>query len=196
MAIPKELDPIPLFKSWLEEAHRADLEEPTAMILATTDESGKATARTVLMKGVDDRGFVFYTNLESPKARHLRANPYAALCFHWMPLGKQVCVRGPVTLVSDEEADVYFASRPRENQIAAWASKQSQPLVGRFELERRVAKYALKYGLGKVPRPAFWSGYRVFPESIEFWNVRPFRLHDRLLYRRTPTGWEIQELYP
>ena len=166
------------------------------MTLATADAQGRPSVRVVLLKAVDDRGFVFYTNLTSRKAQDLEVNPYAALCFHWMPVGRQVRVCGPVEKVSDAEADAYFASRPRQSQIAAWASKQSLPMEGRFELEKRVAKYAAKFAIGGLPRPPFWSGYRVIPESIEFWNVRPYRLHDRVLFTRTSNGWQAQELYP
>jgi pyridoxamine 5'-phosphate oxidase len=194
--IPLDADPIELFKEWYAEAQKLPLEEPTAMTLATANAAGVPSLRVVLLKAVDARGFVFYTNLTSPKARDLEENPRAALCFHWMPVGRQVRVTGSVERVSDEEADAYFASRPRQSQIAAWASKQSQPMEGRFELEKRVAKYAAKFALGGLHRPDFWSGYRVIPETIEFWNVRPYRLHDRVLYSRTPEGWAAKVLYP
>ncbi len=196
MAISKDADPIELFKQWYGEAQKLPLEEPTSMTLATADAQGRPSVRVVLLKAVDHRGFVFYTNLTSRKAHDLEANPYAALCFHWMPVGRQVRVSGPVEKVSDAEADEYFASRPRQSQIAAWASKQSLPMEGRFELEKRVAKYAARFAIGGLPRPPFWSGYRVIPESIEFWNVRPYRLHDRVLFTRTDNGWRAQELYP
>lgn len=197
MAIPKDADPIELFKQWYAEAQKLPLDEPTAVTLATADATGRPSARVVLLKALDERGFVFYTNLESPKSKQLRENPRAALCFHWMPVGRQVRVEGHVESVTDEEADAYFASRPRQSQVAAWASKQSQAMEGRFELEKRVAKYAVKWAVGNLPRPPFWSGYRVIPEAIEFWNVRPFRLHDRVLYTRGENGaWTARELYP
>ena len=198
MAIPRHPDPIVLFQKWLEEAKKADLVEPTAFTLGTVDAHGRPSARVLLLKGVDERGFVFYTNLKSRKARELRDNPLTTLCFYWMPLYKQVRVEGRAELVSPEEADAYFASRPRESQLGAWASKQSEPLEGRFELERRVAKYAIQFNIRKVPRPEFWSGYRVTPDRIEFWQALPFRLHDRLLYTRDPEsgGWSMQALFP
>jgi len=197
MAIPRHPDPIVLFQKWLEEAKNADLVEPTAFTLGTVDVHGRPSARVLLLKGVDERGFVFYTNLKSRKARELRDNPLTTLCFYWMPLYKQVRVEGRAELVSPEEADAYFASRPRESQLGAWASKQSEPLEGRFELERRVAKYAIQFNVRKIPRPEFWSGYRVTPERIEFWQSLPFRLHDRLLYTRDPDGgWSMQALFP
>lgn len=197
MAIPKDRDPIELFQEWYAEAQKLALEEPTAMTLATADSDGRPHLRVVLLKGLDERGFVFYTNLTSPKAGELRENPVAALCFHWMPVGRQVRVEGRVEAVTDEEADAYFVSRPRQSQIAAWASKQSQPMESRFELEKRVAKYALKWAVGNLPRPEFWSGFRVIPDMVEFWNVRPYRLHDRVRYSRIENGaWKAEELFP
>ncbi|HNR29606.1 MAG TPA: pyridoxamine 5'-phosphate oxidase [Candidatus Hydrogenedentes bacterium] len=198
MPIPFEDDPLVTFTAWFAEAQaRTDaIPEPTAATLATVDALGMPDARIVLVKAADARGFLFYTNLESPKARQLDALPHAALCFYWGPLDRQVRIRGRIERVSDAEADAYFASRPKESQIGAWASKQSQPLVGRFELEKRVAIFAAKYAIGKVPRPEFWSGYRLVPEAIEFWLKRPYRLHERLLYTRTDDGWDKQYLYP
>ena len=189
-------DPIALFQEWLQRAIDAGIEEPTAMTLATVAPDGHPDARMLLLKGVDERGFVFYTNLESPKAQALRHDPRVALCFYWMPLDKQVRVRGRAEMVSDEEADAYFATRARLSQIGAWASKQSRSMQGYFELEAEVAKAALRFGMGKVPRPPFWSGFRVVPEQIEFWTEKPFRRHERILYQRTSEGWQTQWLYP
>ena len=189
-------DPITLFQTWLGEAKDSGLREPTAMTLATVDAEGNPEARMVLLKGVDEHGFVFYTNCQSPKARALLLHPRAALCFYWMPLGKQVRICGPTQAVTDEEADAYFASRPRLSQIGAWASRQSSPMSGYYELEAEVAKFALKFGIGKVPRPPHWSGFRLDPKTIEFWTEKPFRRHERILYTRVAEGWETQWLFP
>lgn len=189
-------DPIPLFQTWLQEAAASGLEEPTAMTVATVDPDGYPDARMLLLKGVDDRGFVFYTNMESPKAQALLHDPRVALCFYWGEIGKQVRVRGRANVVSDEEADAYFATRPRLSQISAWASKQSTEMPGYFELEAEVAKAAFRFGVGEVPRPPFWSGFRVVPEQIEFWRQKPFRRHERILYTRASDGWQTQWLYP
>ncbi len=189
-------DPFERFAAWLAEAEAREPNNPSAMSLATVDAGGRPSLRMVLLRGYDARGFVFYTNLDSRKGRELRERPYAALCFHWKSLERQVRIEGRVEAVTAEEADAYFASRPKDSQIGAWASKQSQPLAARFELESRVAKYGLLYGIGKVPRPPFWSGCRVIPDAIEFWEERPFRLHDRTLFRRSDDGWTTSKLFP
>jgi pyridoxamine 5'-phosphate oxidase len=196
VAVRLQTDPFVQFRAWMAEAERAEPNDPNAMTLATVGPDGQPSARMVLLKGVDDQGFVFYTNLGSRKARELDANPKAALCFHWKSLRRQVRIEGAVEAVTEAEADAYFATRPRISQIGAWASKQSQPLIGRFELEARVAKYTARHAVGTVPRPPFWSGYRLMPDAIEFWEDRPFRLHMRHLYRRHAEGWRGQELYP
>ncbi|MBO6635712.1 pyridoxamine 5'-phosphate oxidase [Parvibaculum sp.] len=191
-------DPFALFDEWMERARASEPEDANAMALATADGDGLPDVRMVLLKGADARGFVFYTNLESAKGLELKENPQAALCFHWKSLRRQIRVRGTVTPVSEEEADAYFASRAKDSQIGAWASKQSRPLEGRFELEKQVAVFAAKFGLGKVPRPEHWSGYRVVPSRIEFWRDRPFRLHDRLVFKRESASapWRTERLYP
>jgi pyridoxamine 5'-phosphate oxidase len=189
-------DPMALFRAWFKEAEASEPTEANAVALATADARGMPSLRMVLLKDADARGFVFYTNLESRKGGELAANPRAALCFHWKSLRRQVRVEGSVECVSDAEADAYFATRARQSQIGAWASQQSRPLAGIFELERRMAQFAAKFGLGKVPRPSFWSGFRVRPERIEFWRERPFRLHERLIYARREGGWRTERLYP
>ena len=189
-------NPIALFKTWFQEAIDAGLKEPSAMAVATVDADGCPDARMVLLKGVDERGFVFYTNLESPKAHDLLQQPRAALCFYWDKLDRQVRIRGRAERVSDTEADAYFATRPRLSQIGAWASKQSQPMRGYLELEAEVTKTLVRFGLGEVPRPPFWSGFRVVPDQIEFWKQKPFRRHERILYTCTAGDWQKQWLYP
>ncbi len=197
MAIQQEESPFVLFDNWYAEAAECEaIEDHTAMTLATTDATGAPDARQVLLKGHDPAGFVFYTNMISPKAAQLQAVPRAALCFYWMPLGKQVRIRGPVEHTSDAEADAYFASRPRQSRLGAWASKQSRPLESSRALEKRIAKYVSRYLFGPVPRPEFWSGFRVVPEAIEFWLKQPYRLHDRVLYTKSGADWVRQRLYP
>lgn len=192
-------DPIALFKQWQADAAQAKVGDPTAMALATTDAQGRPSVRMVLLKAVDARGFVFYTNLDSPKVAHLHAHPHAALCFHWHAIDRQIRVEGPVEPVTDAEADAYFASRARLSQIGAWASKQSRPMDGYWELEKAVAATMLRYPIGSVPRPPNWSGFRVKPLRIEFWWQKPFRHHQRFAYERPSAGasWgKEQWLYP
>lgn len=194
----EESEPFALFAEWLAEAERSEPNDPTAMALATVDSAGLPNVRMVLLKGFDERGFVFYTNIESAKGVELTGSGKAALCFHWKSLRRQVRVRGPVEPVTDGESDAYFQSRPRDSRIGAWASKQSRPLESRFALEKSVAKFTARFALGEVPRPPYWSGFRILPLSFEFWKDRPFRLHERLLFTRSSPGapWMSSRLYP
>ncbi|MBN8552442.1 MAG: pyridoxamine 5'-phosphate oxidase [Caulobacterales bacterium] len=189
-------EPFTLFGDWLALAREREPNDANAMALATADATGLPDCRMVLLKDFDTQGFVFYSNAESAKGRQLTENPRAALLFHWKSLRRQVRARGRITPVTTEEADAYFVSRAREARIGAWASDQSRPLEGRFALEKRVADYGLKFGLGEVPRPAHWTGWRLAPDQIEFWRDRPFRLHDRLQFARSDGGWSRTRLYP
>jgi pyridoxamine 5'-phosphate oxidase len=197
-ALFAESEPFALFERWFKDAKEKEPNDPNGMALATVDAQGFPDVRMVLLKAVDAQGFVFYTSAESAKGTQLAANDHAALCFHWKSLRRQVRVRGAVSFVSDAEADVYFQSRDRGARLGAWASVQSRPLEDRLALEKRIAEVALKYGVGEVPRPPYWRGYRLAPLSIEFWRDRPFRLHDRLVFTRGTPGeaWAKSRLYP
>ncbi len=191
-------DPFALFAEWLAEARKSEPNDSNAMALATADAHGAPDVRMVLLKGVSEDGFVFYSNADSRKGVQLGANAQAALCFHWKSLRRQVRVSGKVELATEAEADAYFSSRAKDSQIGAWASEQSRPMEGRFELEKRIAQFAVKYGLGTTPRPPQWKGWRIVPTRIEFWRDRPFRLHDRLEFIREDrnTPWMTRRLYP
>lgn len=189
-------DIVAKFNGWLEEAVRLEIPEPTTMSLATADECGEPSVRMVQLKRADERGFEFYTNLQSAKAIHLKRNPRAALCLYWQPLGRQVRVSGQVEPVSDAEADACFAARPRLLQIGTWASKQSQPMAGAFDLEQACGALAVRYALGAVPRPRFWSGFRVKPDRVEFFRRLALGRAERVQYIRKNAGWVAQRLYP
>jgi len=189
-------EPFRLFGEWLEDATKSELNDPNGVCLATVDQDGMPDARMVLLKGFDEAGFVFYTNFESAKGREILSSMKAAMCFHWKSLRRQVRIRGNVEIVTDAEADAYFAIRPRGSRIGAWASRQSRPLESRFALEKAVADYTAKHLIGEIPRPAHWSGFRIVPTAIEFWHDRPFRLHDRVVFSRVADGWEKPRLYP
>ena len=203
---PAPKDPLKIFASWMAEAEASEPNDANAMALATVGADGMPSQRMVLLKGYDEGGFVFYTNYESRKGGQLLGQPKAALLFHWKSLRRQIRIEGPGETVSDAEADAYFASRPKQAQIGAWASQQSRTLAGRFELEKRVARFGAKYAVGAVPRPPHWSGFRVLPLRIEFWKDGAFRLHDRLVYRRQDGhrqdghrqdgDWRTERLYP
>ena len=189
-------DPFERFAEWFEEAHKKE-DMAEAMSIATVDEHGRPSVRMVLLKDHGPDGFTFYTNLSSRKGKEIDQNPNMAFCFHWKSMARQIRIEGEVSRVTDEEADAYFASRAKDSQIGAWASKQSQNMEGRFEFEARILKYTTKFGLGEVPRPEFWSGFRLIPRRTEFWQDRKFRLHDRHIYMRNDQGgWDTQTLYP
>jgi pyridoxamine 5'-phosphate oxidase len=191
-------DPFALFEAWFAEAVKSEPNDPNAMALATVDADGLPDVRMVLLKGHDRDGFVFYSHIDSAKGRELAGQPKAALLFHWKSLRRQIRIRGPVTRTSDAEADEYFATRPKQAQIGAWASKQSQPLESRFAFEQAIAKVAAKHAIGTVPRPPGWGGFRIAPIQFEFWHDRPFRLHDRIVFERNASAdaWAKTRLYP
>jgi pyridoxamine 5'-phosphate oxidase len=190
-------EPLRLFATWMDEATKSEPNDPNGVALATVDTDGMPNVRMVLLKGFDEQGFVFYTNFESAKGKEILASMKAAMCFYWKSLRRQIRVRGNVEVVTAAEADAYFATRHRSSRIGAWASKQSRPLESRFALEKAVAEYTLKYAIGEIPRPPHWAGFRLAPKTIEFWQDRPFRLHDRVVFSRGASGsWEKTRLYP
>jgi pyridoxamine 5'-phosphate oxidase len=189
-------EPFRLFAAWLDDATKSEVNDPNGVALATVDADGMPDVRMVLLKGFDESGFVFYTNFESAKGQEILGSMKAAMCFHWKSLRRQVRIRGDIETVSDAEADAYFETRARGSRVGAWASKQSRPLESRFALEKAVAEYTMKFGIGHIPRPAHWSGFRLRPVSIEFWADRPFRLHDRVEFTRAGEGWEKVRMYP
>ncbi|MBL8661336.1 MAG: pyridoxamine 5'-phosphate oxidase [Candidatus Odyssella sp.] len=196
MSITPTSDPLDLFRAWFDAAKEREPADPNAVALATVAADGRPSLRMVLLKGADARGFVFYTNYESRKGQELLATRHAALCFHWKSLKRQVRIEGPAAPVEAEEADAYFASRDRGSQLGAWASLQSRPMGGKMELMGRVAKFTAQFGIGGVPRPPHWSGFRIRHERLEFWQDGRFRLHDRLIYAREGAGWKTEVLYP
>ena len=189
-------DPFALFDEWLKDAQESEINDPNAVALASVDADGMPNVRTVLLKGHDERGFVFYTNTRSTKGQEVLSSMKAAMCFHWKSRRRQVRIRGPVEIVSDEDADAYFNSRHPQSRLGAWASDQSRPLESREVLLSRLRDYEAQYGTDAIPRPPHWSGFRIMPESIEFWQDGEFRLHDRVVFARTADDWEKTRLYP
>ena len=196
MSITNTDNPFTLFQEWFDRAAETEINEPTAVTLSTATKAGRPSARMVLLKHYDERSFVFYTNLESRKGLELTENPFAALLFHWKSLKRQIRIEGRCELIGDDEADAYFASRDRGSQIGAWASDQSRTMPGRFELEKQIAKFTEKFGIGTVPRPLHWSGYRLLPDNLEFWDDGKFRLHERIVYTKAENSWVTDRLFP
>jgi pyridoxamine 5'-phosphate oxidase len=196
MSITNTDNPLTLFQEWFDQAAETEINEPTAVTLATATKAGRPSARMVLLKHYDERGFVFYTNLESRKGLELTENPFAALLFHWKSLKRQIRIEGLCELIGDDEADAYFESRDRGSQIGAWASDQSRTMSGRFELEKQIAIFAAKFGVSAVPRPPHWSGYRLIPDNFEFWDDGKFRLHERIVYTKAEDRWVTDRLFP